>query len=223
MTHELKTPIAIAYAATDAMLNFGALDNKEKAKEYLQHTKYQLNHLSGLVEQILTLSVEERKNFKLNYAEFNLGEVAENLAEQFRLKYNKPLTFDFAPQLSDFNIYADKLHFSNAISNLFDNAIKYGKEKVTIAVNVHCSKNIVSITVKDNGIGIPETSLSKIFDKFYRIPTGNIHEVKGFGLGLNYVKSVIEKHGGTIEVSSREGVGSEFTITLPIHTQAKHD
>jgi signal transduction histidine kinase len=221
MTHELKTPIAIAYAATDAMLNFGVLDDKAKATEYLQHTRHQLNHLSGLVEQILTLSVEERKNFKLHSTEFNLTEVVSNLAEQFKLKYNRPIVFDL--QLPDTMITADKLHLSNAISNLFDNAIKYGKEEVRITVKAYTTNQTIVIVIKDNGIGIPAASLSKIFDKFYRVPTGNIHEVKGFGLGLSYVKSVIEKHSGTVSVVSREGEGSEFALSLPTPITSAHD
>jgi len=215
MTHELKTPIAIAYAATDAMLNFDVLENKEKSREYLQHTKTQLIHLTGLVEQILTLSVEERKNFKLNITEFNLGEVVNNLAEQFKLKYNKPIEFKLSPHLAETKLMADRLHLSNAISNLFDNAIKYGKGDVTITVNALSVSNSIQIEVKDNGPGIPAASLNKLFDKFYRVPTGNIHQVKGFGLGLHYVKSIMEKHGGSVNVTSQEGYGSTFTLVLP--------
>jgi signal transduction histidine kinase len=217
MTHELKTPIAIAYAATDAMLNFDTLDNKEKSREYLQHTKSQLVHLNGLVEQILTLSVEQRKNFKLNISEFNLNTVINNLIDQFKLKYNKPLIFNISPENTEIQINADKLHLSNAISNLFDNAIKYGKNEVEITINISQTDNYTEIKIKDNGPGIPASSLNKIFDKFYRVPTGNIHEVKGFGLGLNYVKSIMEKHGGSVNVTSREGYGSTFTLVLPTH------
>ena len=212
MTHELKTPISVAYAATDALLNHGMMDEKEKRTVYLNASKKQLEHLSGLVEQILTMSVEERKNMKLNFSEIRLTEVFEQLKQQHSLNAPKPMEIQIDMESEDIIIPADKTHFYNILSNLIENAVKYSGESVKIILSATQNENQTCIRVKDNGIGIPASSLSKIFDRFYRVPKGDIHDVKGYGLGLYYVKTIVEKHGWTIEVQSKEGEGTEFLI-----------
>jgi signal transduction histidine kinase len=214
MTHELKTPISVTYAAVDALQNFGMGDDPEKRDKYLTISREQLMYLNRLVEQILTMSVEERKNLKLVFEDIELDRVFENQKNKFLLNTSKPVAFTIDVEPTGLNVEADKLHFENVISNLIENAIKYSKESVNIKLSAYQagSKTIISIT--DNGIGIPNSSLDKIFDKFYRVSTGNIHDVKGYGLGLSYVKTIVDKHGWEIKVESAEGKGTCFKIII---------
>ncbi len=214
ITHELKTPIAVAYAANDALLNFDQADDKAQREGYLRICQEQLTRLSNLVEQILSMSMEQRKSIRLQPEEIRLEEVFVTLVEQHKLKTNKPadITVDVSPD--DMTVYADRTHFTHILSNLIDNAIKYSPEEVRIHITCRQSENGTEISVKDNGIGIAPDKQKHIFDKFYRVPTGNIHNVKGYGLGLYYVKTVVEKHGGNIKVRSEQGKGSEFKVTI---------
>ncbi len=219
MTHELKTPISIAYAANDALLNFRMMDDPEKREQYLRISQEQLMHLTGLVEQILTMTVEERKNLKLSFTDINLQDLLQSLKKQYELHANKEVQIDIKVTPENLFIYADKVHFKNIMCNLIENSIKYSGDKVHItlsaSVTIKSSTSCTCISVSDNGIGIPAASLPKIFDKFYRVPTGNIHDVKGYGLGLSYVKTIVGKHGGTIRVESKEGEGSCFVMEIP--------
>ena len=214
ITHELKTPISVAYAATDALLNYGMMDDTVKRNQYLQISKEQLSRLSSLVEQILTMSVEERKNLKLTPETINLSELFLYLKNQYLLNVNKNVTINMDVQPENLCIEADKIHFPNMVGNLIENSIKYSGDSVEINLSAKEDNGKITISVKDNGIGIPSSSLPKIFDRFYRVSTGNIHNVKGYGLGLHYVKTIVEKHGGKISVKSKEGVGTEFIITI---------
>lgn len=215
MTHELKTPISVTYAAVDALQNFGLGDDAEKRDKYLTISKEQLMYLNSLVEQILTMSVEERKNLKLVPEDIELKRLFDTQEGKFMLNSAKPITFaiDVKPEI--LLIKADKLHFSNIVSNLIENAIKYSKDEVEIKLSASKSGNNTVISICDNGIGIPTGSLDKIFDKFYRVSTGNIHDVKGYGLGLFYVKTIVEKHGWNIKVESILGKGTCFKIIIP--------
>ncbi|MDR0232662.1 MAG: HAMP domain-containing histidine kinase [Dysgonamonadaceae bacterium] len=214
MTHELKTPISVAYAATDALLNYGMMEDPTKRNQYLQISKEQLSRLSSLVEQILTMSVEERKNLKLVPETINLSELFLHLKNQYLLNVDKKIIINIDVEPENIIIEADKIHFPNMIGNLIENAVKYSGESVEINLSAKENNGKITISVKDNGIGIPPASLPKIFDRFYRVSTGNIHNVKGYGLGLHYVKTIVEKHGGKIFVKSKEGVGSEFVIEI---------
>lgn len=214
ITHELKTPIAVAYAANDALLNFNQAEEKNKREQYLRISQEQLQRLSGLVEQILSMSMENRKSFRLHPEEISLKELITPLMEQHQLKADKPVQIKIEIEPETLTIVADRTHLSNMISNLIDNAVKYSKERAEILIHCQQTEEKVSISVTDKGIGISPDKQKHIFDKFYRIPTGNLHNVKGYGLGLFYVKSMIEKHGGTIHVKSEAGKGSTFTITL---------
>lgn len=218
ITHELKTPIAVAYAANDALLNFNQAEDKAQRDKYLNICQEQLQRLSGLVEQILSMSMERRKTFRLHPEEFSVHEILESLVEQHKLKADKPIhiSVDIEPQ--NLTVLADRTHLSNIISNLIDNAIKYSGEAAE--VNICCrivgteENEQTEISVSDHGIGIAVEKQKLIFDKFYRVPTGNLHNVKGYGLGLFYVKTMVEKHGGTISVKSEPGKGSTFIIRL---------
>ena len=214
ITHELKTPVAVAYAANDALLNFEAGNDPEKRREYLKISQSQLKKLEGMIEQILSMSMESRKTFELRKEDITLKPLLQTLAEQHRLSAEKPCSFHIEAE-DDLIIHADRFHFGNVISNLIENAIKYSGDAVNIVIRAKTTSGGVEISVKDNGIGIAPDKQKHIFDKFYRVPTGDIHDVKGYGLGLYYAKTMVEKHGGTISVSSTLGKGSEFRIFIP--------
>lgn len=209
MTHELKTPISVAYAANDALLNFPDEDSPEQRRKYLEISQSQLEHLSGLVEQILSMSMERRKGLVLHRDDINLAALVDDIIEKHRMKADKDVAFTVDIP-SDFTVNADRMHLSNILNNLIDNAVKYSREKVAI----HIATDGNSLTVSDNGIGISPSDLKHIFEKFYRAHTGNIHDVKGYGLGLYYVHSIVEKHGWSITVQSELGKGTSFTLSL---------
>ncbi len=213
ITHELKTPVAVAYAANDALLNFDAGNDPEKRREYLEISQGQLEKLEGMIEQILSMSMESRKTFELKRETIELEPLLQKLAGQHILSAGKPCDIKVNVD-SSLVLDADRFHLSNIVSNLIDNAIKYSGESVHIDITAKATDEGVEIRVLDNGIGIAPDKQKHIFDKFYRVPTGNIHDVKGYGLGLYYAKTMVEKHGGTIEVSSTPGKGSEFILTL---------
>ncbi len=218
ITHELKTPIAVAYAANDALLHFDAEKDREQREKYLLICQEQLQRLSRLVEQILSMSMERRKTFVLQMEEISVRKVLEQLMEQHKLKAEKPLHFTTELSNDDLLVHADRIHFYNILSNLIDNAVKYSGEEAYIhiiatAVEVN-GETKVRISVADKGMGMTEEQQRYIFDKFYRAPTGNLHDVKGYGLGLFYVKTLVERHGGSVSVNSKPGKGSTFTIQL---------
>ena len=204
ITHELKTPVAVAYAANDALLNFEAGNDPEKRREYLEISQAQLEKLEGMIEQILSMSMESRKTFELRRETIELEPLLQKLSEQHRLSAGKPCDIHIDVE-DDLVLDADSFHLSNILSNLIDNAIKYSGESVRIDITAKATDEGVEIRVRDNGIGIAPDKQKHIFEKFYRVPTGNIHDVKGYGLGLYYAKTMVEKHGGTIEVSSTPG------------------
>lgn len=214
MTHELKTPIAVAYSAADTLLNFKQGENKERRDQYLAICKEQLSELSGLVEQILSMSMERRQTFVLNKEDILVRDMIDNLVTQHQLKSDKEITFNMRINPEDIVIYADRTHLNNVLSNLMDNAVKYSKESVTIDIHIYQQDQYNIIEIKDNGVGIPSEKQAYIFDKFYRVTHGNKYSTKGYGLGLFYVKTMVEKHGGTISVHSSVHKGSTFTIKI---------
>ena len=211
VTHELKTPIAVAFAANDVLLNYSD-PMTEKQKKYLGIIKEQLSHLTGMVEQILTLSVENRATFKLNPEPVKVADLFPSLMEQHKLKTDKQLIFTIEAT-GCLTIHTDKTHLYNMLSNLIENAVKYtNKEEVRISIHVQTKGKETHISVTDNGIGISEANQKQIFDKFYRVPQGNLHNVKGYGLGLYYIKDIMTRQNGTVIVSSQPGKGSTFTL-----------
>ncbi len=207
MTHELKTPIAIAYAANDSLLQFPDPKDEERTKKYLTAALDQLSKLSGLVESILAMSMERRKNLTMAKEKLDVKEFLINIIEQQKLKADKPCEIVLECQ-EDTTVEADPTHFSNVIGNLIDNSIKYSGDSVYIIIKADDKE----VSIADNGIGIPEKSLPDIWSKFYRVPHGNRSDVRGYGIGLFYVKSIIDKHGWSIGVESKPGKGSKFTI-----------
>lgn len=209
MTHELKTPIAIAYAANDSLLQFPDPKDEVRTKKYLTAALDQLSKLSGLVENILAMSMERRKHLTMAKEKIRLRDFLANIIEQQKLKADKPCDIILECQ-GDATVEADPSHFSNVIGNLIDNSIKYSGESVSIIIKADAN----GVSIADNGIGIPEKSLPYIWSKFYRVPHGYRTDVRGYGIGLFYVKSIIDKHGWNISVVSRQGKGSTFTINF---------
>ena len=210
MTHELKTPISVAYAANDALLHFDHSLPKEKRTEYLKITLQQLKKLGQLVEQILQMTMERRTTLRLNLEHVDVVPVVKSLTEEYRLKADKPVTFHLVGAEKRPTVYADAVQLQHVMSNLLDNALKYSGSTVDITIGLYNG----TITVADNGIGIAKEKQNYIFDKFYRVPQGNLHNVKGYGLGLDYVRNIMERMGGKVSVKSTLGKGTEFTLSF---------
>ena len=207
MTHELKTPIAIAYSANDALLNYDTSNDPDKKTKYLTIANKQLKRLGELVENILAMSMERRKTMRLKPEEIQLHEFAEEIAAAQRMRGDKDITIK-VNILENTTIEADRAHLANVLNNLIDNAIKYSGDSVEITI----TGDNQTLSVRDNGIGIPAKSIPYLFNKFYRVPHGNRQDIRGYGIGLYYVKSILDKMGWSIMVKSIEGDGSVFTI-----------
>jgi signal transduction histidine kinase len=217
ITHELKTPIAVAYAANDALMNFSADEDPVKRGKYLSIVNDQIKSLSDMVERILKVSMEEREDYSLTLSRFDLEDLFYELTEKFKLSCSKPVLFKLSVEPEALHVTADRFHLSNILGNTIDNALKYSGDSVEIKLDACRRNGFVLIRISDNGIGIESKYVEKIFDKFYRVPKGNIQDVRGFGLGLYYAKLIVEKHGGIISVESDPGHGTEIIIKLPDH------
>lgn len=212
ITHELRTPIAVAYAANDALLNFDSANHSPRVIKYLNICQSQLRLLDRLVEQILSLSMERTRPSLLNIEDVDVKEIFKDLSKTFKFKYPNKVTF-LIDTGEGVILRTDRMHLSNIISNLVDNAIKYSVGEACVTMRAYREKNGgCIIEISDNGIGISDEQQKHIFDKFYRVPHGNIHNVKGYGLGLFYVKSMTEKLGASVSVKSALGKGSCFKL-----------
>lgn len=213
ITHELKTPIAVAYAANDALLNYGLADNPVKREEYLLDTKEQLEKLSALVERILSMSMKERGNFRLDVSETNIRDMFEKIVQETRLRTAKACDIQIEADDNLTAVFDAKL-MSSVVSTLVDNAVKYSGESVSILLKAIRKSDKLFISVSDNGIGIAQEHQRHVFEKFYRVPHGDVHDVKGYGIGLYFAKTIVERHGGQISLNSTPGGGSTFTIEI---------
>jgi two-component system phosphate regulon sensor histidine kinase PhoR len=218
MTHELKTPVATIGLASNMIRNEKILTNKEKVFHYATVIKQENERLLNNIEKVLQAARLKKSSIKLKISEIELNEIIAEIVSRNQInidEVNGKITY--SPNAINSIIEADKIHVSNMVNNLIENSIKYRKEDVPLELHVatyNKSKGI-EIVVEDNGIGIPTEVLERVFEKFYRVPTGNVHNVKGFGLGLNYVKEMAEAHYGSVTVHSELGKGSIFTIYLP--------
>lgn len=215
ITHELKTPIATVSVAIEALRSFNASMDQQRTKEYLDISHNELQRLSLLVDKVLKLSIFEKKEVDLKYEPLNMRELVDEVTASMRLQFEKYKANVTVEQEGDTVLEGDRLHLVSVLFNLMDNALKYSHGTPQIQVLVRGINNSVQLCVADNGIGIPKEYQDKVFDKFFRVPTGNLHNAKGYGLGLSYVAHVVEKHKGTIRIDSMEGSGSRFVITLP--------
>ncbi|WP_421919509.1 sensor histidine kinase [Marinifilum sp.] len=218
MTHELKTPIATVSAIVESMQNFGVLDDIARTNKYLDVSQKELGRLSGLVEKVLNMAREEREPLKISPEELNIREVCDNIINSQSIKQcDKQVSFDMKIDEEAEKVCADRFHIVNVMQNLIENSIKYSGDPVMIRIACDRYADFIKISVSDNGIGISKKHQAKVFDQFYRVPTGDVHDVKGFGLGLYYVRNIVEKHGGRIGLNSEPGKGSTFIINLPVY------
>ena len=216
ITHELKTPISVAVTATDAMRNFSADANPERRSRYLEIVEGQLTQLSTMVEHILSVSVEGRE-YKYNPNHLHIQDIINGVVQGAGMNVGKEPKFHIDCP-SDITVSADEFHIKNLLATVIDNAVKYAEEPV-VNISVSDENGNVTIDVEDNGCGIAKEHLSHIFEKFYRVPTGDIHTVRGYGLGLYYAKQVVQLHKGTISIKSSVGKGTTVTIKLPKNEQ----
>lgn len=217
MTHELKTPISTISLACEALKDPAMNRNEKMLSRYINMIEDENKRLGAMVQNVLQSAVWDKGDFELKKQEFDLHGLIKEAAEKaeiFAREKQGAITLDL--QAAPSAVSADKIHLTNVIFNLLDNAIKYTPSNPQIAISTANSHTGIVLSVRDNGIGISRENQKKIFEKLYRVSTGNIHDVKGFGLGLNYVKTIVEKHGGTVSVESEIGKGSTFRIILPL-------
>lgn len=219
MTHELKTPIASISLAAQ-MMNDDSITKSEQMTKHLSGViTDESKRLRFLVEKVLQMSMFDKKSIVFKKKELDLNVTVENIAQSFNLRVEHTGGKIYTEiEAVDSGIFVDEVHFQNAITNLMDNAVKYRKqdEPLDIYIRTWNDNDKLYLSIRDNGLGIKKENLKKIFDKFYRVHTGNKHDVKGFGLGLAYVKKVIDLHQGEIKCESELGKGTKFTISLPI-------
>lgn len=216
MTHEFKTPISTISLAAEMLNDDSVTKTPEKQQRFVKMIRDENKRLSILVESILQTSILDKGEFKLKRSDLDVHEIINQAIQNTQLLIDQRQG-NITKQLGATNclINADRVHLTNIIFNLIDNAIKYTKDSPNILISTKDTLEGIEISVKDNGIGISKENQRKIFDKFYRVPTGNVHNVKGFGLGLSYVLAVVQKHNGTINVESEIGKGSTFKMTMP--------
>ncbi|QEC51656.1 signal transduction histidine kinase [Anseongella ginsenosidimutans] len=218
MTHELKTPVATASVAIEALRSFRTLDDPERTHEYLEIAQHELNRLTLLTDNILKAAIFESKGIAIHIETFELKEVVAQVLASMKLVFEKKrASVTFHAEGDDFRARGGKAHIVNLFYNLLDNALKYSPGEPEISVRLKCVKDGVLLNIRDKGIGIPPEFHKKVFEKFFRVPSGNVHNIKGHGLGLNYVAGVVKSHGGTIRLDSQPGKGSTFIVYLPKH------
>lgn len=216
VTHELKTPVATVSVAIEALNSFNVLQNREITTEYLGICKAELKRLSLMIDQIMKIAIFEEKGIHLENTNVDLHEIIQSVITSMRPQFEH---FDakvvFCTEGEIWKVRGDNTHLTNIVFNLLENALKYTPESPQIDIRLVEKENELQIAVSDNGIGIAAEYHRKIFDKFFRVPTGNVHNVKGYGLGLSYVANVVKSHGGDITLQSTPGQGSTFIVRLP--------
>lgn len=223
VTHELKTPLTTVGVALEALHDFEVLRNPEKTKEYLQISKLELERLNLLVDKVLRLSMFEQQALKLHLETLDLVSTTQQVVDAMALQAKSVgATIRFSAENLHCWVSCDRLHLTGVVYNLLDNALKYQRETPEIEVfiehTIHNGQTFASLKVSDNGIGIAPEYQSKIFEKLFRVPVGDTHNVKGHGLGLSYVAHVVREHGGSVRVDSQLGKGSTFIVEIPAAT-----
>jgi signal transduction histidine kinase len=207
VTHEFKTPIATVSSALEAIKNFNNENITDKTKRYLDISEQQLKKLNILVEKVMETSLLESSELNFDYQKIDIIQLLKSCTEKHQMNTKKNIHFESS--ISKLALDIDEFHFENAVSNVIDNAIKYGGNEINVSFNKD-NRECLSISIADNGEGISKQDEPYIFDKFYRTKTKNVHNIKGFGIGLYYTKNIIEKHKGTIQLKNR----NTFLITL---------
>ena len=217
MTHEFKTPIATINLALDAIKNPKVIDNKEMVAKYLQMIRDENKRMHAQVENVLRISKLDKKDLDIEKESLDINEIIEDAIEHVRLildDRNGDIKTNFAATRT--SCLLNDTHFTNVIVNILDNAIKYSDQSPKIELSTENVKDMIVISIKDHGLGMTKTAQNRIFEKFYREHTGDLHNVKGHGLGLSYVKRIVDDHNGQISVESEKGVGSTFIIKMPL-------
>jgi two-component system phosphate regulon sensor histidine kinase PhoR len=217
MTHEFKTPLATISLAVDAIRNEKVRNNPEKMDYFSGIIKEENIRMNKHVETILQAALMEKQELELRKEETHIHEMLDQVLENYQLQLqNKNGQVNKLYNAKNDLAAVDPVHFGNLLSNLVDNAIKYSKETIELKISTHSTNKQLIIRIEDNGIGMSKETVKRVFEKFYRAHTGNLHNVKGFGLGMSYVKTVIDAHKGKIRVESTVGKGSAFTIEIPL-------
>jgi len=219
MTHEFKTPIATISLAVDAMRNEKVIEDRDKMNYFSSIIKEENQRMNRQVETILKASQLERQQAELNMKPVHVHEIIKDVVDNFALQLeDKNGKAELLLNAQNDLVEADEVHLSNMVNNLVDNALKYSKENVPplLKLTTHATPKNFVMKIEDNGIGMNRETLKRIFERFYRAHTGNLHNVKGFGLGLSYVETMVEAHGGDIKADSTLGKGSTFIIELPL-------
>jgi two-component system phosphate regulon sensor histidine kinase PhoR len=217
MTHELKTPISTIGISAKVIADPDIVNQPERLSNYAEIIVHQNKRMEQQVEKVLQSTLSEKGRIQLEFEQIHLTECLDKVKNELSLKAEEKggkiqlETDEYIPP-----ILADKNHFENLMFNLLDNAIKYSIESPLVYIYAHVEKGKIKISVSDNGIGMNPDQIKRIFQKFYRVPTGDVHDVKGFGLGLDYVKNIVKAHKWSIEVDSELGKGSVFSIFIPL-------
>jgi two-component system phosphate regulon sensor histidine kinase PhoR len=217
ITHEFKTPISTISLSAEVLLNPNIISEPERLKNYAKIIQEENNRLKNQVDKVLQLATLDKDTLKLENEDVDLHELIEQSVKSFGLIVQQregKIVCKLNAEKHTF--FGDKVHISNILYNLIDNAIKYSPVKPEILISTNQYKEGIEISIKDNGIGISKEGQKHIFDKFYREPTGDVHDIKGFGLGLNYVKTIVEAYNGKVKLITKENEGSTFVIKLPL-------
>ncbi|KIC92523.1 sensor histidine kinase KdpD [Flavihumibacter sp. ZG627] len=216
MTHEFKTPLATISLAVDALRTEKVSNDKDKMQYFTGIIKEENKRMNKQVETILQAALMDRQEIQLSRRPVKVHSIIEQVLENFDLQMqSRNGQVDVQLNAKKDEIIADEVHFTNLINNLVDNAVKYSKDNLLLKIQTSSNNKGVQIRIEDNGIGMSKESLKRIFEKFYRVHTGNLHNVKGFGLGLSYVKNIVDAHNGKIKVESTLGKGTTFIIDMP--------
>lgn len=217
VTHELKTPVSTISVAIEALQNFNILSDPALTEEYLEISKNELKRLNILIDKILKTALFEQKGLTLQKERILMNELIAQILNSLKLLFEKQgAKVQFTQEGEQFRIEADATHLTNVIYNLIDNALKYSSQSPEIHLHLQTKGNEMILSVADKGIGIAPEYQKKVFENFFRVPTGNLHNTKGYGLGLSYVAKVVHQHAGKITLKSEPGKGSNFEISLPI-------
>ncbi len=218
MTHELKTPISTISLASQMLSDRSIPDTQKNLGQISRIIRTESKQLSFQVERVLQMAIFDHGQLKLKMQEVDIHDLVETVAQNFLIQVEKREgKLEFLPEAEDSVVRGDKMHLTNVVSNLLENAMKYTRQTPDIGISTRNAGSDLILSIRDNGIGIGKEDQKRIFDKFYRVPTGNLHNVKGFGLGLSYVKLIVEHHGGAIGLKSELQKGTQFNIRLPLH------
>ncbi len=222
MTHELKTPISTISLSSDVLLTDSIQHEPERLKTYARIIKEENERLKAQVDRVLQMALLEKEELQLKKEVIDMHELIRQTTKSFEPLMHKSLgTIVVQLQAENALVWGDKMHLTNILFNLLDNALKYSPQNPYIQIQTESDEQMLKIHVTDNGMGISSQHQKHIFEKFYRVPSGDIHNVKGFGLGLHYVKNMITLHQGKIALQSKENTGSTFSVTLPLYATDK--